>query len=68
MRGPRAWSKEDPASALAVLSSRLMGLSPEARHALRAASYFGQLFWSGGVGELIGLDPSPFWRNSNRKS
>jgi tetratricopeptide (TPR) repeat protein/predicted Ser/Thr protein kinase len=48
---------EDPASALAVLSGRLTGLSPEARRALRAASCFGRVFWAGGVGELMGLDP-----------
>jgi tetratricopeptide (TPR) repeat protein len=39
---------------LAVAHARLAGLAAEARHALRAASIFGEVFWAGAVGALVG--------------
>jgi eukaryotic-like serine/threonine-protein kinase len=43
-----------PAAVLAIVQARLEALEPEARRALRAASVFGQVFWSGGVERLLG--------------
>jgi tetratricopeptide (TPR) repeat protein len=45
-----------PDTVLAMVAARLEGLEPEARRVLRAASVFGQLFWSGGVEALLGDD------------
>ncbi len=43
-----------PDSVLAIVQARLERLEPEARRALRAASVFGEVFWRGGVLELLG--------------
>jgi hypothetical protein len=48
-----ARSDELPATVLAMVQSRLERLEPEARRALRAASIFGEVFWSGGVAALL---------------
>jgi eukaryotic-like serine/threonine-protein kinase len=45
-----------PATVLAMVQARLDRLEPEARRLLRAASIFGQVFWAGGVGALLGAD------------
>ncbi len=42
-----------PGSVLAMAQARIEGLEPEARHVLRAASIFGQVFWRGPVMELL---------------
>lgn len=47
-----------PETVLAMVQSRLDGLPPAARRALRAASVFGEVSWRGGIEELLG-DPSP---------
>jgi tetratricopeptide (TPR) repeat protein len=46
--------RELPATVLAMMAARLEELEPEARRILRAASVFGQAFWRGGVGALLG--------------
>jgi eukaryotic-like serine/threonine-protein kinase len=43
-----------PESVILMAQSRLTALEPEARRALRAASIFGEVFWSGGVRALLG--------------
>ncbi len=43
-----------PESVLAMVQSRLEELDGEARRVLRGASVFGQVFWAGGVSQLIG--------------
>ena len=43
-----------PATIAAVTESRLAALSADARRVLRAASIFGERFWSGGVAALVG--------------
>ncbi len=43
-----------PETVLAMVQSRLEELEPEARRVLRAASVYGQAFWSGGVLALLG--------------
>ena len=43
-----------PQTVLVMLQSRLEQLDPEARHVLRAASVFGQRFWTSGVAALLG--------------
>jgi len=45
---------ELPQTVLAMVQARLEGLESEARRLLRAASVFGQTFWSGGVAALLG--------------
>jgi tetratricopeptide (TPR) repeat protein len=45
---------ELPETVLAMVQARLEGLETEARRLLRAASVFGQTFWSGGVAALLG--------------
>jgi tetratricopeptide (TPR) repeat protein len=47
-----------PETVLATVSARLDRLDPDARRVLRAASVFGQAFWTGGVGALVGADAS----------
>jgi tetratricopeptide (TPR) repeat protein len=51
-----AEGKDDalPGTVIAMVQSRLDALDPESRRALRAASVFGQVFWSGGVETLLG--------------
>jgi tetratricopeptide (TPR) repeat protein len=43
-----------PGTVLAMVQSRLEGFDAELRRVLRAASVFGQVFWSGAVQELLG--------------
>ena len=43
-----------PMSVLASVQARLEELDPEQRRTLRAASVFGEVFWSGGVARLLG--------------
>jgi len=45
---------ETPGSVLAVVTARVERLDTHARRVLRAASVFGQLFWRGAVGALLG--------------
>ena len=45
-----------PESVIAMVQARLESLEPSARHVLRAASVFGQVFWEGGVRALLGGD------------
>lgn len=45
-----------PETVVAMAQSRLEGLGPEFRRALRAASVFGRTFWARGVHALIGKD------------
>jgi len=48
-----------PDTVLAMVQARIERLPPEARRLLRGASVFGETFWRGGVGALMGLaDPS----------
>jgi tetratricopeptide (TPR) repeat protein len=47
-----------PETLLAMLQARLLGLSPDLRHVLRAASIFGTTFWRGGVQLLLGGVPT----------
>jgi eukaryotic-like serine/threonine-protein kinase len=43
-----------PETVLAMVQERLDALEPDARRVLRAASVFGDVFWRGGVGALLG--------------
>ena len=43
-----------PETVLAMVQARLEGLDAEARRVLRAASIFGDVFWTGGVAALLG--------------
>jgi tetratricopeptide (TPR) repeat protein len=43
-----------PETVLAMVQARLEAMEPEARQLLRAASVFGQVFWSGAVRALLG--------------
>ena len=45
---------EAPETVLAVLQARLRRMDAGMRQVLLAASFFGQTFWSGGVGEVLG--------------
>jgi tetratricopeptide (TPR) repeat protein len=45
-----------PATVVAMMQARLESLDPEARRLLRAASVFGQAFWTGGVAALLGAE------------
>ncbi len=45
---------ELPETVLALVQSRLERLEPAARRVLRAASVFGEVFWSAGLGSLLG--------------
>jgi tetratricopeptide (TPR) repeat protein len=44
-----------PVTLVAMVQSRLGALDGEARRLLRAASVFGEVFWTGGVTSLLGL-------------
>lgn len=48
-----------PDTVLAVVQARLDSLDPDARRILRAASTFGQAFWSGGIMALLGGTSTP---------
>jgi len=50
--------QEVPDSVIAVVQSRLDSLPSDARRALRAASTFGETFWSGGLKALLGSSES----------
>ena len=43
-----------PETVLAMVQTRIERMEPAARHILRAASLFGQLFWRGGLRALLG--------------
>ncbi|MCK6546183.1 protein kinase [Myxococcota bacterium] len=43
-----------PDTLVAMVNERLSGLDPEARRLLRAASVFGETFWTGGLRTLLG--------------
>ncbi len=43
-----------PETVIGMVQARLHGLDLEARRILRAASVFGEVFWAGGVRELLG--------------
>ncbi len=43
-----------PETVVAMVQARLSGLDPEARRVLRAASVYGEVFWSGGIAALLG--------------
>jgi hypothetical protein len=45
---------ELPETVLAMTQARLEAMEPDARHVLRAASVFGEVFWSGAVTALLG--------------
>lgn len=45
-----------PETVLSMAQSRLDRIEPEARRVLRAASVFGETFWRGGVGAIIGVE------------
>jgi tetratricopeptide (TPR) repeat protein len=47
-----------PRTVLAMVQARLERLSPDSRRVLRAASVFGDVFWTGGVAQLLG-EPVP---------
>ena len=47
---------ELPETVLAMVEARLEQLEPDARRILRAASIFGEVFWEGGVRQLLGAD------------
>jgi len=46
--------EELPETVLAMVQARLERMEPAARHVLRAASLFGQVFWRGGLLALLG--------------
>jgi tetratricopeptide (TPR) repeat protein len=47
-----------PQTVLALVQSRLERLEPEGRRILRAASVFGEVFWTNGIAALLGaVDP-----------
>jgi hypothetical protein len=46
-----------PATVVAMAESRLSRLAPRGRHLLRAASVFGEVFWTGAVAALLGEPP-----------
>jgi serine/threonine protein kinase/tetratricopeptide (TPR) repeat protein len=51
-----------PETVLAMMQARLDRLPAEARRVLRAASVFSNVFWTAGVGALVGADlPVPEW-------
>jgi eukaryotic-like serine/threonine-protein kinase len=47
--------EEQPSTVVAMLQARIGRLDGGARRAVRAASVFGQTFWQGGVGAVLGL-------------
>jgi tetratricopeptide (TPR) repeat protein len=42
-----------PETLVAMMNIRLEALNPDARRVLRAASVFGEMFWSGGLGDML---------------
>jgi serine/threonine protein kinase/tetratricopeptide (TPR) repeat protein len=45
-----------PETVLAMLQARFLRLDPGARRVLRAASFFGETFWRGGLAALLGIE------------
>ncbi|MCA9596777.1 MAG: protein kinase [Myxococcales bacterium] len=58
---------ELPQTVLAVVTTRLQALPPESRKLLRAASVFGEVFWSTGVEALVGGGAELLWAELSRK-
>src|SRR5258708_7784329 len=54
VRAAAAGLDDLPGTVLAMVQARLEALGAEARRVLRAASVFGEIFWSGGVPALLG--------------
>jgi hypothetical protein len=52
----RGATDDFPATVLAMAQTRLEGLSPEERKVLRAASIFGERFWTDALVTLVGMD------------
>ena len=48
--------EELPETVLAMLQARFLRLDPGARRVLRAASFFGETFWRGGLVALLGIE------------
>ena len=59
MRNEVEGQQELPVSVQALIQARLDQLSPDTRHVIRAASVFGQRFWSAAVNELVNRDCEP---------
>ncbi len=55
IRAQAAGPSETPGTVLAMVQARLESLPDEARRVLRAASVFGQTFWTDGVASLLGV-------------
>lgn len=53
--GPTSEWNGLPETVLAMVQSRVNRLPAEARRVMRAASIFGETFWSGGVSRLVGM-------------
>ena len=54
IRGVAAGAPSLPVTVLGMVQARLDSLDDETRRVLRAASVFGERFWRGGVGALVG--------------
>jgi eukaryotic-like serine/threonine-protein kinase len=54
IRAAAAGDQALPETVVAMVQARLAGLEPDARRVLRAASLYGEVFWRGGVGALLG--------------
>jgi len=54
IRAAAAGEQALPETVVAMVQARLEGLAPDARRMLRAASLYGEVFWSGGVAALLG--------------
>jgi len=54
IRAAAAGEQALPETVVAMVQARLEGLDPDARRVLRAASLYGEVFWSGGVVALLG--------------
>jgi hypothetical protein len=48
-----------PETVVAMMQTRLEGLTPELRRVLRAASVYGEVFWTGAVQALLGAETAP---------
>jgi tetratricopeptide (TPR) repeat protein len=58
----RRGSAQLPDTILAMVEARLEALDPELRRVLRAASIFGDVFWTGGVSAVLGgVTPTCSW-------
>ncbi|HEX3761809.1 MAG TPA: protein kinase [Kofleriaceae bacterium] len=54
IRAAAAGEQALPETVVAMVQARIEELDPEARQVLRAASLYGEIFWSGGVVALLG--------------